>query len=213
MKYTPLDEASLMKKHLMESVLPQVTSSKQRNRALYIKDLLNHLSPEHISNKGLSHGYLEALIKCFPQCISSKFRGIHTMDSYQIAGLDERNQEWFVILNTGSEEALRNGVVGHFVLLIFIRNKFYYIDPFGRKPPLELKAQITRFKTGLAHSRRIIQSKKSAYCGMFCICFILLLLWQRIGFYKMLKLFKNNDSDSCNERRAFVYIIENVKVM
>ena len=202
----------------LKQVLSAVNQNKldhdHKDRLKRLVQLLDHVRIEDISLGGVSHNFLTKLIECFPPNLARKFKGVITLDRFHISQLEHcRNgesgeeSERFAIINLATRAQLDAGRVGHFVLFINMRNTYYYVDPLANPCPRTILDQIRQMNRHVLTNNCKIQSAYSVFCGLYCISFILFLMFDRHSLLVLQNFFIDEDKDGQNEYRAFSYIM------
>ena len=195
--------------NLLSLVSPVLTDEVSTSRIHAIKGLISHCGRSHVAPDGVSHAYLEKMIICLPPAVKDKFQGIFTLDQFDIkkTNIKARFSNWFIIINLATRSSLLNGKVGHFIFFMKKNNVYYYVDPLGREPesPYVLNQLCINTKRH-KHSLFKVQSSRSAYCGIYCLCFAILFSDNMFKIEDLQKLFSRNDEDKLNDKRAISYI-------
>lgn len=79
----------------------------------------------------------------------------------------------------------------HFVAILKIKNKFIYFDSFGKICKNKYILKFLKSHTDeILCSNKIIQSKSSAFCGLFCLAFLKICQKEQKSFNFFLNQFK-----------------------
>ena len=87
----------------------------------------------------------------------------------------------------------------HFVAILKKNKKIFYFDSFGKKcENKNIVSFLKKYTTKIYYNTKTIQSKKSIFCGLFCLAFLINCQKKKITLEKFVNMFKyplkNNDS-------------------
>jgi len=169
------------------------------------EELVTFMNSDHVTNSGISHSFLNAMVNCFPPEIKSNFEGVFPMDKIPISLLHKTN--WACILNLSAKSQLDAGQPGHFVTLICMRNYVLYLDPIGLYfIPSELLSYLEKMKLPIFANISSIQSNDSKFCGLYCLFFLLYILGGKNRNEVPQVNFSPGDFDRKNDLRCVDYI-------
>ena len=96
-----------------------------------LSSLLQHINPLHLKKEGVSQQFLTRIIECFPETTRRFFLGVFMLDQFIQKSKTIKNDQWTCILNLITSAEARQGITGHFVVLLKKNDYFMYLDPFG----------------------------------------------------------------------------------
>lgn len=114
---------------------------------------------------GLTNSELEKFCK---KLLGKTFLGVFPCDSYP-KNITKYKSNISFIFNLSPH--YQSG--SHFIAVLKKKNKFIYFDSFGKPCKNKLILNfLHNFTTEMTYSNKQIQSKKSLFCGLFCLAFL-----------------------------------------
>lgn len=161
-----------------------------------VVQLANRVGEHVVPGTGLTNTVVRRF--CNEVC-SSDFKGVYAVDripALRLAGM----AKFHIIVNLGREELKEDG---HFVVVSATPDRIYYLDPFGKRPPLKFGIQnfLELCDRPVTHNRQQIQSFESAYCGLFAILYA---WWLDAG--RPFRLYFSTTRLYNNDRRCVEYL-------
>jgi len=141
---------------------------------------------------------------------SDNFRGVYPVD--RLPHKITARPSFIIIVNLGRVDGKKRFFgdtalpPGHFVTVIATPSSVHYIDPFGLPVQSDLMSKFLYYcNRRIRVNRKQIQSKKSNYCGLYCILFACYA--DGLGNDLKLEFFINKESLKRNDALCSKYLI------